>query len=166
MLHRGVKLLQRNVYISLGTNLGELEKNLQRASAAVAALEGVMVTGRSMILLTRPVGLTEQPDFLNQVQRLATSLSPEKLLKSLRQIENQMGRVRSKRWGPRIIDLDLLFYGDLVRNSRRLTLPHPQIWERRFFLEMIDQIDSAFLKEWAGKHAGETHEKERKWTTA
>ena len=144
--------MERNVFISLGTNLGELEKNLRRASTAVAALPGVRVTGRSKPLLTSPVGLKDQPDFLNQVQRLATSVSPGELLKLLLGIEKEMGRVRKRRWGPRIIDLDLLFYGDTACSTRRLVLPHPQIWERRFFLEMIDQIDGTFLQKWAQKH--------------
>ncbi|MBN2288562.1 MAG: 2-amino-4-hydroxy-6-hydroxymethyldihydropteridine diphosphokinase [Candidatus Glassbacteria bacterium] len=145
--------MERNVYISLGTNLGKLEENLQRVSAAVAALDAVRVTGCSEPVLTRPVGLKEQPDFLNQVQRLETSLSPEKLLVRLQRIEDEMGRVRERRWGPRIIDLDLLFYGNKVRNTKRLVLPHPQVWKRRFFLEMVEQIDSTFLQQWARQYA-------------
>jgi len=148
--------VERNVYISLGTNLGELEGNLRRASDTIVALPGVRVTGRSEPLLTRPVGLKDQPDFLNQVQRMATSFSPGELLKLLLGIEDEMGRVREQRWGPRIIDLDLLFYGDRVCNTRRLVLPHPQIWKRRFFLEMIDEIDDTFLRKWARKHSKTT----------
>ena len=144
--------MERNVFISLGTNLGQLEENLRRASVEVAALSGVRVTGRSKPLLTSPVGLKDQPDFLNQVQRLSSSVLPEELLKDLLGIEKEMGRVRKRRWGPRIIDLDLLFYGDTVCSTKRLVLPHPQIWERRFFLEMIDQIDGKFLQKWAQKH--------------
>ena len=154
--------MERNVYISLGTNLGELEENLQRASEAIVALARVRVTGCSEPLLTRPVGLKDQPDFLNQVQRLATSLSPEGLLKRLLGIEDEMGRVREQRWEPRIIDLDLLFYGDRVCNTKRLILPHPQIWKRRFFLEMIDEIDDMFLRKWARKHSKTTLNKKGK----
>jgi len=154
--------MERNVFISFGTNLGELEENLQRASAAIAALPGVEVTGRSRPLLTKPVGLTDQPEFLNQVQRLAASLSPEELLERLLEIESDMGRVRRRQWEPRIIDLDMLFYGDKIRNNRRLVLPHPQIWERRFFLEMIDEIDSTFLQKWAEKRLKPTRIKKRK----
>jgi len=154
--------VERNVYISLGTNLGELEENLRRASDAIVALPGVRVTARSEPLLTRPVGLKDQPDFLNQVQRLATSLSPEGLLKRLLGIEDEMGRVREQRWEPRIIDLDLLFYGNRVYNTRRLVLPHPQIWKRRFFLEMIDEIDDTFLRKWARKHSKTTLNKKGK----
>ena len=146
--------MESNVFISLGTNLGELEENLKRASAALDSLKDVRITGRSTVVLTKPVGLQDQPDFLNQVQRLSTSLAPEKLLKELLEIEDQMGRVRGRHWGPRIIDLDLLFYGNKVRNSKRLVLPHPQIWKRRFFLEMIEQIDRTFLQDWAQNHAG------------
>jgi 2-amino-4-hydroxy-6-hydroxymethyldihydropteridine diphosphokinase len=148
--------VESNAFVSLGTNLGELEENLKRASAALVSLKDVRVTGCSTAVLTKPVGLKDQPDFLNQVQRLATSLTPEKLLKGLIGIEDEMGRVRGRHWGPRIIDLDLLFYGNTVRNSKRLVLPHPQIWKRRFFLEMIEQIDGTFLQNWAQNHAG-TH---------
>ncbi|MEA2064341.1 MAG: 2-amino-4-hydroxy-6-hydroxymethyldihydropteridine diphosphokinase [Gemmatimonadota bacterium] len=141
------RLLEDNIYISLGSNLGCLEENLRRAAQEVAALESTGITGRSHALLTEPVGLTAQPDFLNQVLRLKSSLGPRDLLVRLLGIEKAMGRVREvPRWGPRLIDLDLLFYGQTVMNTEDLVLPHPQVWRRRFFLEMIDRVDSIFLQ--------------------
>jgi 2-amino-4-hydroxy-6-hydroxymethyldihydropteridine diphosphokinase len=143
--------LEENVFISLGSNLGDKEEYLRHASQSLAALPRTRVTGKSGIVLTRPVGLAGQPEFLNQVQRLSTALSPEELLGHLLDIEKEMGRVRTVRWGPRVIDLDILFYGTVITSLPTLVLPHPEIWNRPFFIEMIREIDPAFLSRWGGK---------------
>ncbi|OGF96749.1 MAG: 2-amino-4-hydroxy-6-hydroxymethyldihydropteridine diphosphokinase [Candidatus Glassbacteria bacterium GWA2_58_10] len=146
--------MEEDVFISLGSNLGDREENLRRASEALRLLPETQVTGRSLARMTAPVGLTGQPDFLNQVQRLSTSLHPVELLKKLLQIESDLGRVRTEHWGPRIIDLDLLFYGRIERDSEFLMLPHREIWNRPFFLEMISEIDGSFLQRWKSGGAG------------
>jgi 2-amino-4-hydroxy-6-hydroxymethyldihydropteridine diphosphokinase len=153
--------VEENVFISLGSNLGDKEENLRRASQSLAALPGIKVTGKSGIVLTRPVGLTGQPDFLNQVQRLSTGLSPEELLGYLLDIEKEMGRVRTVRWGPRVIDLDILFYGTVILSLPTLVLPHPEIRNRPFFMEMIREIDPAFLSRWEGM--SNSRGKEARW---
>jgi len=140
--------LEENVFVSLGSNLGDREANIRRASERLAALPQTEVTGASRVLLTRAVGPVEQPDFLNQVQRLATALVPEELIERLLLIEKDLGRVRTVRWGPRVIDLDILFYGMAAYSSRLLVLPHPEVWNRPFFLELIREIDAGFLSQW------------------
>lgn len=136
------------VFVSLGTNIGGLEANLQRAVELIGRIEGVGITGRSAARITRPVGRTDQPDFLNQVLKLSTSLAPEGLLERLLAVEREMGRVRGERWAPRIIDLDILFYGELREESRKLVIPHPELINRPFFLEMVDEIAPGFLSGW------------------
>ena len=143
--------LEPKVFISLGSNLGDREANLEQASQLLSQLPHTEITGKSQALLTRAVGRVEQSDYLNQVQRLATTLSPEELLEQLLAIEDRMGRVRTVRWGPRNIDLDILFYGTTVRNTHFLVLPHPELRRRPFFLEMIRQIDESFLEQWNWK---------------
>ncbi|HUU29867.1 MAG TPA: 2-amino-4-hydroxy-6-hydroxymethyldihydropteridine diphosphokinase [archaeon] len=140
--------MEENVFVSLGSNLGDREANIRRASERLAALPQTEVTGASRVLLTRAVGPVEQPDFLNQVQRLATALVPEELIERLLLIEKDLGRVRTVRWGPRVIDLDILFYGMAAYSSRLLVLPHPEVWNRPFFLELIREIDAGFLSQW------------------
>jgi len=139
-------LLEPNVFISLGSNLGDRQANLIKVSGEISRLPGTEITGESGARMTRPVGLSGQPDFLNQVKRLSTRLAPEELLETLLSIENRLGRVRTVRWGPRVIDLDILFYGYLESDADSLVLPHPEVWNRPFFLEMIREIDSRFLE--------------------
>lgn len=152
--HGGRNDVEENVFISLGSNLGEREENLRRADESVAGLGGTEITGRSVARTTAAVGVEDQPDFLNRVLRLRTALGPRELLEHLLAIENGMGRVRRLRWGPRIIDLDILFYGCRRVEEAGLDLPHPEVWNRPFFLEMTEEIDSRFLRqwpEWSGK---------------
>jgi 2-amino-4-hydroxy-6-hydroxymethyldihydropteridine diphosphokinase len=146
--------LEEDVFISLGSNLGDREENLRRASETLLLLPETQVTGRSRARMTAAVGRTDQPDFLNQVQRLSTSLHPVELLKNLLRIESDLGRVRTEHWGPRVIDLDLLFYGKAERETEFLVLPHREIWHRPFFLEMISEIDGSFIQRWKSGGAG------------
>jgi 2-amino-4-hydroxy-6-hydroxymethyldihydropteridine diphosphokinase len=140
--------LEPNVFISLGSNLGDRQANLIKAAGELVLLPQTEITGESRARVTRAVGLSGQPDFLNQVKRLSTRLVPAELLESLLSIENRLGRVRTVRWGPRVIDLDILFYGYQQCNTDSLVLPHPEVWNRPFFLEMIQEIDRGFLQGW------------------
>jgi len=140
--------LEPNVFISLGSNLGDRQANLIKAAGELLRLPQTEITGESRAHLTGAVGLGGQPDFLNQVKRLSTGLAPDELLNSLLSIENRLGRVRTVRWGPRVIDLDILFYGYQHCNTDSLVLPHPEVWNRPFFLEMIREIDARFLEQW------------------
>lgn len=133
--HTGLDRRMANVLISLGSNVGCREENLQRGVDLLHGTPGIQVEGVSGWLATRAVGgPTGQPDFLNGAALLRTSLSPEALLARLQEIEAQLGRVRTERWGPRTLDLDILLYDDLVIETDRLRIPHPAMTWRRFVL--------------------------------
>jgi 2-amino-4-hydroxy-6-hydroxymethyldihydropteridine diphosphokinase len=119
-------------YVGLGANLGDREATIR---AAVAELPGVV--GVSTLRETDPVGVTDQPRFLNGVAALETELAPRELLDVLLAVERRLGRERRERWGPRTIDLDLLLYGDEVIDEAGLTIPHPRLHDRRFVLEPL-----------------------------
>jgi len=104
------------------------------------AMERLRPRRMSGIIETDPVGLTEQPRFLNAVAELETDLRAEQLLHRLLQVERELGRVRSQRWGPRTIDLDLLLYGDEQVTSGSLSVPHPELHRRRFVLEGLAEL--------------------------
>ena len=123
-------------YVGLGSNLGDREAMIR---AAIAALPGVVAV--SELRETDPVGVTEQPAFLNGAVALETALSARELLESLLAIERSLGRERRERWGPRTIDLDLLLYGRETVDEPELTVPHPRLHERRFALEPLADLD-------------------------
>lgn len=127
-------------YVGLGSNLGDREATIR---AALAALPGVFAV--SELRETDPVGVTEQPAFLNGAVALETELSPRELLKSLLAVERELGRERRERWGPRTIDLDLLLYGAETVDEPGLTIPHPRLHERRFALEPLAELDPELL---------------------
>jgi 2-amino-4-hydroxy-6-hydroxymethyldihydropteridine diphosphokinase len=129
-------------YVGLGTNLGSREENIRRAVELLASEEGVEVTAVSELRETDPVGVVDQPRFLNGAVALETSLEPRALLDALLRIERRLGRVRDgTRWGPRTVDLDLLVYADRVVNEPGLRIPHPRLHERRFALEPLAELD-------------------------
>lgn len=127
-------------YIALGTNLGNREENIKNAVAALNLVAGVAVLKQSALYNTAPVGYANQPDFLNAAVLVETTCSPEMLLGACLGIEAAMGRVRSMKNGPRIIDLDLLIYEKEKRNTPRLVLPHPRMMERAFVLRPLCDI--------------------------
>lgn len=120
------------IYLALGSNLGDRLANLKSACASLAP--GVMLVKTSPIYQTAPWGFTLQPDFLNLVAEATTNLEPEELLAVLKDLEIKLGRQANFRNGPRLIDIDILFYGDRVFRSPRLTIPHPRLAERPFVL--------------------------------
>ena len=123
-------------YVGLGSNLGDREATIR---AALAALPGVVAV--STLRETDPVGVTDQPAFLNGAAALETELSPQELLEALLAVERELGRERRERWGPRTIDLDLLLYGGESVDEPGLTVPHPSLHERRFVLEPLAELD-------------------------
>jgi 2-amino-4-hydroxy-6-hydroxymethyldihydropteridine diphosphokinase len=125
-------------YISLGSNLGDSLQTLRRAAVALGALGAVVAA--SSVYETDPVGFTEQPAFLNAVVELDTTLEPLPLLDALLAIEADSGRERGIRFGPRTLDLDLIWYDGLQLESDRLTLPHPRAHEREFVLRPLADI--------------------------
>ena len=128
-------------YVGLGANLGPREVTLLRAADLLAAADGVEVVAVSQLRETDPVGVIEQPPFLNGAIALDTSLSPRAVLELLLEIEEELGRVRGERWGPRTVDLDLLVYGDERVDEDGLHVPHPRLHERRFALEPLAELD-------------------------
>lgn len=127
-------------YIGIGTNLGDRQANIETVLQKLVAHSGIEVICVSSVYETTPVGLTEQPDFLNLVAALRTSLPPRDLLQVFLNIENGMGRTRTLRWGPRVIDLDLLLYGQEQMEMPGLTVPHPRLRERAFVLTPLAEI--------------------------
>ena len=126
-------------YIALGSNLGDKEKNLRRAIMLLLQ-QGIDVEKVSSFISTEPYGVTDQPQFLNAVCRVSTSLAPLALLDVLLATELAMGRVRLRHWGERNIDLDLLLYEDVVIDEPRLRLPHPDMQNRDFVLLPLAEI--------------------------
>jgi 2-amino-4-hydroxy-6-hydroxymethyldihydropteridine diphosphokinase len=128
------------VYIALGANLVDPKATLQTAIARLAQLPNTHLLQQSSLYQTSPLGPANQPDFINAVVLVKTALSPLSLLDALQALEGELGRVLTERWGPRMIDLDILLYGDQVINSDRLTLPHPGIYYREFVLYPLAEI--------------------------
>ena len=127
-------------FLSIGTNIGEREKNLQDAIHLLMGQNEVKVTAISSIYETAAVGYTEQADFLNIAVAVETTLSAENLLSVCQGIENDLGRVREFRWGPRIIDLDILLYNTETIETESLIVPHPRMFERAFVLVPLQEI--------------------------
>ena len=121
-------------YIALGANLGDPAATVNAAFAALAELPQSMLTARSALYRTAPVGILDQPEFVNAAARITTQLAQEALLDQLLAIEQRFGRIRAERNGPRTLDLDILLYDDLVIDTPRLTLPHPRLHLRAFVL--------------------------------
>ena len=134
-----------SIFISLGSNLGEREKNLLDAIHLITKLPHTNSIHQSKMYVTAAWGKTDQPDFINMVIEINSSLSPDELMNSLIHIEEEMGRVRNEHWGPRIIDLDILFYGNEIVNSPKLIIPHPELQNRNFVLVPLHEIASKFI---------------------
>ena len=122
------------IYVGLGANVGDREAHLRSAVVAVGARPELRVVGASKVYESAPVGYADQPDFLNAAVELETEVSPRDLLQTLLELERSLGRVRGQRWGPRIIDLDLLLYGHRIVQEQGLTVPHPHLHLRAFVL--------------------------------
>ena len=128
-------------YVGLGANLGDRERTLLAAVDALAAAEGVEVVAFSTLRETEPVGVDDQPHYLNGVAELETTLPPRRLLERLLEVEQRFGRVRIPgEHGPRTLDLDLLLYGESEIDEPGLTVPHPRLHERRFVLEPLAEL--------------------------
>jgi 2-amino-4-hydroxy-6-hydroxymethyldihydropteridine diphosphokinase len=127
-------------YVGLGANLGEPRRQLQEALALLAAVEEVEVLKVSTFYWNPPLGPPDQPWYVNAVAMLRTRLSPEDLLRVLQHVEAALGRIRGKRWGPRVIDLDLLLYDGEIWAGPYLQLPHPEMHRRAFVLVPLVEI--------------------------
>jgi 2-amino-4-hydroxy-6-hydroxymethyldihydropteridine diphosphokinase len=134
------KVTATRVFVGLGSNLGDRELNLRRA---LERLEELGPVRASSFKETDPVGVTDQPKFVNAAAELATDLPPRELLERLLEIERELGRDRAteRRWGPRVIDLDILLFGEEAIDEPGLTVPHPRLADRRFVLEPLCELN-------------------------
>jgi len=141
------------VYLGLGSNLGDRAANLRRAVKALTPKATVLA--QSAAYETPPWGVTNQPAFLNMAVKAATELRPMELRDYVKGIEVALGRERSYHWGPRVIDLDILFYDDLIVNEPELVIPHPRLHERGFVLVPLESIASELVHPVLGRSIGE-----------
>ncbi len=142
------------VYLLTGGNVGDSLRTLQKANGLIHERVGPIIKSSS-VYKTAAWGKTDQDDFLNQVLEVETSLSPEELMDTLLEIEMDLGRKRLEKYGPRIIDLDILFYNELVLESERLIIPHPQIQFRRFVLQPLKELEPELFHPVLKKSIGE-----------
>ena len=139
-------------YVGLGANLGDRDGTLRRALELLDAEDAIEVIAVSQLRETDPVGVVDQPSFLNGAAALETALSARELLEVLLRIERDLGRVRDgTRWGPRTVDLDLLLYGDEEIDEQGLRVPHPRLHERTFALEPLAELDPGLSVPGRGK---------------
>lgn len=131
--------MNNGIFLLLGSNEGDTAENLRIARERIEAEAGHILM-RSSLYRSAAWGITQQPDFLNQVLEIASARSPEALLEKILAIELAMGRVRIQKWGSRLIDIDLLFYHNEIRNTDTLVVPHPGIPDRKFTLMPLAEI--------------------------
>lgn len=130
-----------SAWIGLGSNLEDPRRQLDQALRTLAAEPGITLQRVSSYYRTAPWGVTDQPHFVNAVARLDTTLSPQALLDVLLRIEQHAGRERRERWGPRVLDLDLLLFGETCCDTAQLQLPHPRMHERAFVLVPLAELE-------------------------
>jgi len=134
----------KKIFLLLGTNLGDLKENLECACKAIES-HGIKILKKSKIYKTKPWGVSEQPDFLNQALEVETKYPAVELLKILKDIEAQMGRAEGRgRWGSRLIDIDIIFMGSLVVDQANLKIPHRQFFKRGFAVKILAEIAPDF----------------------
>ncbi|AVQ38136.1 2-amino-4-hydroxy-6-hydroxymethyldihydropteridine diphosphokinase [Clostridium sporogenes] len=131
-------------YVAFGSNIGEKENYIKRALEKIEERE-IKIIKVSPIYETEPYGVLDQDSFLNGVVKIETNLTPEDLIEELLNIEKQLDRVRERRWGPRTIDLDIIFYDDLIINEKDLVIPHKDMENREFVLKPLCDIDENFI---------------------
>ena len=129
-------------FLGLGTNMGDRDVNLEAALAAIGGIPATTLLRRSPVYESKPWGKIDQPDFLNMVAEVTTQLEPHTLHRHLQKIERDMGRDEGgEKWGPRPIDIDLLLYGKRTLKTASLVVPHPRMWERRFVLRPLLDLE-------------------------
>ena len=136
--------MANHLILHTGTNLGDREDNLLSANDLIEKRIG-KITKYSSLYETEPWGVEDQPAFINQAIELTTELSPEEVLEAAHEIEEKMGRIRIKKWERRLIDIDIIFYGDQVIKTKQLNIPHQHIQDRNFVLIPLMEIIPDFI---------------------
>jgi len=144
-----------NAYVGLGSNLNDRESHIHQALTRLGRRDRIRLVTTSSLYETEPVGIVDQPLFLNAAVHLSTELEPAELLEVLQEVERRMGRQRTIRWGPRIIDLDLLLYDDLIIDGTRLVVPHPELTRRAFVLVPLAEIAPQAVEPRSGRRVDE-----------
>lgn len=132
------------VYLSLGSNIGKRENNIVNA-LRILKLKGIELLKLSSLYETEPVGKEDQPYFYNMVTKSISPYQPEELLEIIKEIETDMGRTWTQKWGPRLIDIDILFFDDRIINTEKLVIPHPELHKRDFVLIPMAEIEPEFV---------------------
>jgi 2-amino-4-hydroxy-6-hydroxymethyldihydropteridine diphosphokinase len=143
--------VRERVFVGLGSNIGDGPRTLADALAVICELPGLELACASSVFRTVPVGAVPQAEFTNQAVELQTGLSPRALLDALLSVEAQFMRVRTVRWGPRTLDLDLLLFGSRVVRERGLAVPHPELARRGFVLGPLSEIAGEFVHPVSGR---------------
>lgn len=147
-------------YIGLGSNIGDRIGYIQQAHKLLSDTEGIVVLNSSSLYETEPVGYKDQEWFVNAALHIETTLIPEKLLDECQRIERQLGRVRhpeAPQWGPRTIDLDILFYDNLIISQDRLQIPHPRVHQRAYSLVPLLELEPDYIHPVIGESLMEIH---------
>ena len=129
----------------MGSNLGNKRRFVESAIAAIRDEKKISMIRISSIIETRPVGNIHQPDFLNCIIQCESELGPSELMKTLLRIERNLGRERKEKWGPRTIDCDILFFNDEIIDTDELKIPHPEIMNRPFILQLMNELAPEFI---------------------
>ncbi len=127
-------------FLGIGSNMGNPASNCKDAVIRMSGIEGVSVLGVSSLYRTQPVGFEDQNWFANGVIEIRTSLKPRALMDVIQRVEEEMGRIRVQKWGPRIIDIDIIMYGQAIIEEGGLVIPHPEFHKRRFVLVPLNEI--------------------------
>ncbi|MFQ5822435.1 MAG: 2-amino-4-hydroxy-6-hydroxymethyldihydropteridine diphosphokinase [bacterium] len=136
--------INKQIFLGLGSNIGNCLDNLKEALTRIALLPDIKIENYSSVYETAPVGYLEQDNFLNMVAEISTVLSPELFLEKIQKIESDLGRIRKFKWGPRVIDIDILFWGADFLKTDTLQIPHSEIEKRRFVLIPLNEIAPKF----------------------
>jgi len=141
--------MKNGVYLLLGSNLGNRVENLLRARTSIQDFSSIITA--SSLYQTQAWGNTQQSDFLNQIIEISYKKSPQQLLVDVLSLEHKMGRLRGEKWGPRTIDIDILFYGHQIVTDKNLTIPHPEVANRKFTLLPLVEIAPDLIHPASGK---------------
>ncbi len=137
-------MIYNSVFLCIGSNLGDRLTYLKNALFRIADFTETIISSCSSVYESAPVGYLDQDDFLNIVVRISTNYSPELFLESIKKIEDDLGRVRKIKWGPRTIDIDILYWGNEIVKTNALEIPHPEVQNRKFVLVPLNEIAADF----------------------